>query len=333
MPASFSGSYSQSFDTLAASASGNSWTNDLTLPGWFLFRQPAASPSAISSYNADAGANNAGAFLSYGASGSSDRALGGLGSGGSYFGSPASGTVAGWFALALSNATGNPITDLDLSFNGEQWRNGGNTSEQTMVLEYGFGSSFEQVSNWTSTEPSFNWSSPIATSTAAAIDGNSTGRISDVGGILDLSTTPWAADTTLWLRWTEVNDPGSDHGLAIDDLTISIPQSPALPEVAIQAIVALASESGGTASVRISHTGDTAEPLTVPISLRIGPGLADNDDLLTPLPASVVIPAGSASVDLPIEVRNDDLDEGSELLAVEIAAPSGYALAASGATA
>ena len=333
MPASFSGSYSQSFDTLAVSASGNSWKNDLTLPGWYLFRQPAASPSAISSYNADAGANNAGAFLSYGASGSSDRALGGLGSGGSYFGSPASGTVAGWFALALSNATGNPITDLDLSFNGEQWRNGGNTSEQTMVLEYGFGSSFEQVSNWTSTEPSFNWSSPIATSTAAAIDGNSTGRISDVGGILDLSTTPWAADTTLWLRWTEVNDPGSDHGLAIDDLTISIPQSPALPEVAIQAIVALASESGGTASVRISHTGDTAEPLTVPISLRIGPGLADNDDLLTPLPASVVIPAGSASVDLPIEVRNDDLDEGSELLAVEIAAPSGYALAASGATA
>jgi predicted extracellular nuclease/phosphodiesterase/alkaline phosphatase D-like protein len=333
MPASFSGSYSQSFDTLAVSASGNSWKNDLTLPGWYLFRQPAASPSAISSYNADAGASNAGAFLSYGASGSSDRALGGLGSGGSYFGSPASGTLAGWFALALSNATGSPITDLDLSFNGEQWRNGGNTSAQTMVLEYGFGSSFEQVSNWTSTEPSFNWSSPIATSTAVAIDGNSTGRISDVGGILDLSTTPWAADTTLWLRWTEVNDPGNDHGLAIDDLTISIPPSLTLPEVAIQAIVALASESGGTASVRISRTGDTAEPLSVPISLRSGPGLADNDDLLTPLPASVVIPAGSASVDLSIEVRNDDLDEVSELLAMEIAAPSGYALAASGATA
>jgi len=64
MAASFSGSYSQSFDTLAASGSGNAWTNDLTLPGWFLFRQPAASPVAISSYNADTGAANTGSFLS-----------------------------------------------------------------------------------------------------------------------------------------------------------------------------------------------------------------------------------------------------------------------------
>lgn len=333
MPVSFSGSYSQNFDALAAAGSGNAWSNDVTLPGWHLFRQPAANPVAITSYNANSGDSNSGAFQSYGSNGGSDRALGSLGSGGNYYGSPASGFVAGWFALALSNATGNPITDLDLSFNGEQWRNGGNTSEQTMVLEYGFGASFELVSNWTGTEPSFNWSSPIATGTAAAIDGNSTGRISDVGGILDLSASPWAADTTLWLRWTEVNDPGSDHGLAIDDLTIAIPPAPTLPEVAIQALVGQASESGGTASVRISRTGDTAEPLSVPISLRTAPGLADNDDLLTPLPASVVIPAGSASVDLAIEVRNDDLDEGSELLAMEIAAPSGYALAASGATA
>ena len=84
MAASFSGSYSQSFDTLAASGSGNAWTNDQTLPGWFLFRQPAASPVAINSFNADTGAANTGNFLSYGSSGSSDRGLGGLASGGAY---------------------------------------------------------------------------------------------------------------------------------------------------------------------------------------------------------------------------------------------------------
>ncbi|MBW4531150.1 MAG: ExeM/NucH family extracellular endonuclease [Aphanothece saxicola GSE-SYN-MK-01-06B] len=333
MTASFSGSYSQSFDTLAASGSGNAWSNDLTLPGWFLFRQPAASPVAISSYNADTGAANTGAFLSYGTSGGSDRALGGVGSAGSYFGSPASGSVAGWFALALSNTSGSSISSLNVSFNGEQWRNGGNASAQTMVLEHGYGASFDQVTSWVAPGGGFNWASPIATGTAAAVDGNTTGRVEDRGGTIDLTATPWAEDATFWLRWTEVNDPGSDHGLAIDDLTISIPQSPTLPEVAIQAIVAQTSESGGSASVRISRTGDIAEPLSVPISLRSGAGFAGNDDLLTPLPASVVIPAGSASIDLAIEVRDDDLDEGSEIVAMEIAAPSGYALAASGALA
>ncbi|QVL52834.1 MAG: ExeM/NucH family extracellular endonuclease [Cyanobium sp. M30B3] len=318
---------------MAASGSGNAWTNDLTLPGWFLFRQPAASPVAISSYNADTGAANTGSFLSYGTSGDSDRALGGLGSGGSYFDSPASGSVAGWFALALSNVSGSAISSLNVSFNGEQWRNGGNTTAQTMVLEYGYGTSFDQVASWVAPGGSFNWTSPVATGTAAAVDGNTAGRVENRGGTLDLTAIPWAEDATLWLRWTEVNDPGSDHGLAIDDLAIAIPQLPALPEVAIQAIVAQASESGGTASVRISRTGSTKDALTVPISLRSGAGLATNDDLTTPLPASVVIPAGSTSIDLAIEVRDDDLDEGSEILAIEITAPSGYALAASGALA
>ena len=333
MAASFSGSYSQSFDTLAASGSGNAWTNDQTLPGWFLFRQPAASPVAISSYNADTGAANTGAFLSYGTSGGSDRALGGVGSAGGYFGSPASGSVAGWFALALSNTSGSSISSLNVSFNGEQWRNGGNASAQTMVLEYGYGASFDQVTSWVAPGGDFNWASPVATGTAAAVDGNTTGRVEDRGGTIDLTATPWAEAATFWLRWTEVNDPGSDHGLAIDDLAIAIPQLPALPELSIQAIVAQASESGGAASVRISRTGSTIEALTVPISLRSGAGLATNEDLTTPLPASVVIPAGSASIDLAIEVRDDDLDEGSEILAMEIAAPPGYALAASGALA
>ena len=330
MAASFSGSYSQSFDALAASGSGNAWTNDLTLPGWFLFRQPAASPVAISSYNADSGAANTGSFLSYGTSGGSDRALGGLGSGGSYFGSPASSSVAGWFALALSNVSGSGIPTLNLSFNGEQWRNGGNTSAQSLVLEYGYGPSFEQVSSWTNPGAAFTWSAPVATASAAAVDGNSTGRVSGVGGTLDLSATPWAADATLWLRWTEANDPGSDHGLAIDDLAISLPQPPPQPEVSIQAVLGQVSELEGQTGVRISRTGSLSDPLTVPIGLRTGPGLADNDDLLDPLPASVVIPADSASVELTIAVRDDALDEGTEILTIELTAPAGYTVPATG---
>jgi predicted extracellular nuclease len=327
MPVSFSGNYSQNFDGLASSGTGNSWTNDLTLPGWQLFRQPAATPVAINSYNADTGASTTGTFLSYGSSGSSDRALGSLGSGGAYFGSAASGAVAGWFALALNNATAASITNLAISFNGEQWRNGGNSTAQTMVLEYGYGTGFDKVTTWTAPGGSFNWSSPVATATAAAVDGNNAGRVGSLGGTLNLSATPWVADGTLWLRWTETNDSGNDHGLAVDDLTITTAQAPAQPEVAIAALVNQASEFGPSASLRVSRSGSTAEALTVPISLRSGAGLASSDDLTAPLPASVLIPAGSSSTDLTIGVRDDALDEGTETLVIELAAPAGYALA------
>jgi len=249
MPASFSGNYSQNFDGLASSGTGNAWSNDVTLPGWQLFRQPAATPVAISSYNADTGAGNSGTVLSYGSSASSDRALGSLGSGGAYYGSAAAGTVAGWFALALNNATAAPITNLAISFNGEQWRNGGNSTAQTMVLEYGYGTGFDTVTSWTAPGGSFNWSSPVATATAAAVDGNNAGRVGSLGGTLNLSANPWVADGTLWLRWTETNDSGNDHGLAIDDLTITSAQAPAQPEVAIAALVNQASEFGGTTPV------------------------------------------------------------------------------------
>ena len=333
MPISFNGTYGQNFDGLASSGASNTWSNDGTLPGWHLFRQPSASPVAITSYNADTGAANSGNFLSYGSSGSSDRGLGGLASGGAYFGSPASGSVAGWFALALSNATAAPITNLAIAFNGEQWRNGGNATAQTMVIEYGYGANFGDVATWTAPGGNFNWASPVATATAAAVDGNNAGRVGNLGGTLNLGASPWAANATLWLRWTENNDVGNDHGLAIDDLTITTAQPPAQPEVAIQAIVAQAGEFGGSASVRISRTGSTADALTVPISLVAGAGLAVNDDLTAPLPTSVVIPAGSSSVDLAIEARDDALNEGTESLVIQLAAPAGYAIAASGAQA
>ena len=338
MPVSFTGNYGQNFDGLASSGTNNAWSNDGTLPGWHLFRQPAASPVAITSYNADTGSANSGNFLSYGSSGSGDRALGGLGSGGVYFSGPSpapavpSGSVAGWFALALSNATAAPITNLAIAFNGEQWRNGGNATAQTMVLEYGYGASFEQVATWTAPGGNFNWSSPVATATAAAVDGNNAGRAGNLGGTLNLSASPWAATTTLWLRWTESNDAGSDHGLAIDDLTITTAQAPAQPEVAIQAIVAQAGEFGGSASVRISRTGSTAAALEVPISLVAGPGLASAADLTAPFVSSITIPAGAASADLVLSLLDDSLDEGTETLRIQIAAPAGTTLAASGAS-
>jgi len=220
VPVNFNGSYSQNFDSLINTGTNQSWANNSTLPGWYLFRQPSPG-TAITTYNADSGGSATGSFYSYGATGSSERALGGIGSGNDYFGSPSTSEVAGWIALALNNTTGATIGQINLSFDGEQWRNGGNTNPQTMVFEYGLGATFGAVSTWLTPSGNFNWASPIATSTAGSVDGNAAGLVSNRGGTL--SSLSWANGNTLWLRWREVNDAGNDHGLAIDNVSINLP--------------------------------------------------------------------------------------------------------------
>ncbi len=209
--------YAQSFDTLASSGSAVVWVNDSTLEGWSLFRQPAPG-TAIASYAAGNGGSNSGAFYSFGTGVGTDRALGGLGSGGAYFGAPASGSLAGWIAAEFRNDSGHTLSGFSLGFDGEQWRNGGNTAAQTMAFEYGFGSSFDAVGSWVSPGGLFDWSSVVNTTTAGAVDGNAAGLVAGRGGVINAQ---WNASDTLWVRWAERNDPANDHGLAIDNLSFT----------------------------------------------------------------------------------------------------------------
>lgn len=259
----FNGTYTQNFDTLAASGVGLPWANNSTLPGWFLFNRNLA---PITSYVAGNGASNTGSFYSLGLS--ADRALGGVASGGVYFGSPAQGAVAGWIALAVRNDTGGSVDGITLRFNGEQWRNGGNTERQPMVLEYGMGATFADVPEWLPAGANFNWQSPVATGTAAAVDGNAAGRVNNVGG--DLRGLGWAPGATLWLRWVELNDVGNDHGLAIDDVSITL----ALPDTTaptLQASTPAAAATGVALNPEIKLSFDEAvKPGSGSFELRQG---------------------------------------------------------------
>jgi PEP-CTERM motif len=212
--------YNQDFDSLTTSTTASPWANDSTLPGWSLFIATLADAPTILG---GSGSVNTGSFYSFGDAGSSERALGGTASGGTYFGSPATNTVAGYIAVAFTNNSGSVLDGFTLGFNGEQWRNGGNTSAQTMVLEVGVGASFGTVAAWTAA-PSLSWASPVVGATAAAVDGNAAGR---VGGLsASFTQLAWAPGDTLWVRWTERNDAGNDHGLGIDDLSFSVTAVP-----------------------------------------------------------------------------------------------------------
>jgi hypothetical protein len=219
------GSISENFDSLTTNtAAATAWANNSTLPGWSLFRQPAPG-TAVATYLGGTGSSNTGTFFSFGGAGNSDRALGGVGSGGSYFGSPAAGTIAGWISVAITNDTASTLSEFTVGFDGEQWRNGGNTSAQTMVLEYGFGATFGAVASWTAPGGAFDFVSPTVGSTGAALDGNAAAnRVAGLGGTI--SNLTWSAGDTLWVRWVERNDSGNDHGLSIDNFEFSAVPAP-----------------------------------------------------------------------------------------------------------
>jgi hypothetical protein len=219
------GTYNESFDSLASAGAtpvtNIAWANDSTLPGWSLFNSLGNAPAT---YNAATGGSNTGAFYSLGSADSTERAFGGVASGGTYFGSPATGTVAGWIAFAATNSGSDTLSSFTVGFDGEQWRNGGNASAQTMVLEYGFGATFGDVTTWTAPGGSFDFTSPVVGTTAAAVDGNVAGLVSGLGGTV--SDVSWSVGDTLWIRWIENNDAGNDHGLAIDNFSFSAVPAP-----------------------------------------------------------------------------------------------------------
>ncbi|MEP0925408.1 cadherin-like domain-containing protein [Leptolyngbya sp. ST-U4] len=324
MPINFNGSYSQNFDSLLTSGTTNTWTNDTLLPGWLLFN---SSGTTITTYAAGTGTGNTGSFYSFGPTTGTmtDRALGGLGSGATYFGSPASGAIAGWIAFGATNTSESTFSSFTLSFDGEQWRNGGNTSAQPMVLEYGFGSSFNTVTTWIAPGSNFDWSSPIATASAAAVDGNGAGLVSGRGGTI---STSWAPSDTLWVRWIERNDAGNDHGLAIDNfsLTASSFTSPTTPTVTITAADANAAEANqDPGTFRITRTGDTANALTV--SYSVG-GTASAGDYTPTLTGTAMIAAEQSFVDVTITPVDDAEVEGSETVTLTVVDTADYDLGA-----
>lgn len=221
------------FDALPTTGTNVVWANDSTITGWNLFTKDSA---AITAIDAGTGSSTGGKFYSFGPTGDSDRALGGLASAGAYFGSPASGSVAGWIAVSVTN---NTLTDLDvftINYDGEQWRNGGNATAQTMVLEYGFGSSFSTVAAWTAPGTAFNFTSPIATATAATLNGNDpANRAAGLGG--SVSGLTWTPGSTLWVRWTENNDAGNDHALSIDNVSFSAVPEPSVVVLGLAAFM------------------------------------------------------------------------------------------------
>ncbi|HSU52831.1 MAG TPA: PEP-CTERM sorting domain-containing protein [Candidatus Dormibacteraeota bacterium] len=239
--------YLQNFDSLpntpenaSLGATPAGWTDDNAAPGagnfsiagWYLYYPTATTEGGFNGHQRfrNSGApGNTGSFYSLGQSGSTERALGDIGAN-TLAPDGQTGNDAGniYIALRLSNNTGQTLDNFTLSYTGEQWRDGGVSTAETMSFGYstiatantndatffGYSSNIVNVA-------SLGWTTPKATATIATLNGNDAANRVLVNAVT-VSGINWQPGTDLWLRWTDPQLSGkADAAMAIDDLSFS----------------------------------------------------------------------------------------------------------------
>ncbi len=202
--------YSQDFNGLAASGTGNAWSDDDTLAGWY---------SSRSTYNAGTGSSTTGALYSFGSSGSSERSLGSL----------ASGATSIHYGVRFVNDQAVTVGSITVSYSGEQWRNSGNATQHQLAFSYQVGTSVTSLTTGTWIDVNaLDFVGPMAGGSASALNGNDPANRVTLAGSFAVQIEP---GQEIMLRWIDPDDTGSDHGLAIDDLEVtSAPLSVILEE-------------------------------------------------------------------------------------------------------
>lgn len=238
--------YSQNFDSMSntpAASSGNFPDNTTPgLEGWYASRAHTSStgvlgPYTFGTYRVGDGSANNGTIWSFGTIGNTDRALGSLGSGS---------VRSNFFGVRIQNDTASAVDNVLVSYTGEQWRNGGNTAAHALSFSYKIGApavvtspldiSAPGVNGWVAFS-SLDFISPTTGATAATLDGNLAANRTVFSGVL-LTGVTLNPGEEIFFRWTDIDNSGNDHGLAVDDFSVSF-NAISVPEPAAAALAGL----------------------------------------------------------------------------------------------
>lgn len=124
--------------------------------------------------------------------------------------------------------------------------------------------------------------------------------------------------------------PGFDHAKVAAFFTSRIGSVPSTMASIAALVSSIGEDALPTMAFRISRTGVLTHPLVVRIAVS---GKAEEGLDLAPLGTFVLIPSGSAAVDLPLTLFDDTRVEGTESLEIAIAASLEYGVLPSGARA
>ncbi len=200
------GSYLQNFDSLA-----NSGTTGNLLPnGWAIYETGS---SANADYGVSTGSSTTGNTYSYGSASSTDRALGGLQTGG----------LVPSYGFGFQNNTGYVLNSIDILATMEQWRVSNTVGLDSCYFYYSVNA--DSLSDLTAT-----WVRASALDIFSAVDPPSGGTLD---GNLAINQLPVLGTInvnipigdTLFFKWVDINIAGSDDGLAVDDVSLTLKSS------------------------------------------------------------------------------------------------------------
>ena len=209
------GQYTQNFNSLGTEAV--SWTNNSTLDGWYL-HQSASGGSTPAQLNeplapgSSSNSNSKGFWFNFGTD--SDRAIGG---------SPGGSTGTMHYGVALTNNTGGTLTEMTIAFDWERWFLADASASAPQNMSFHWSTDATSLTSGTYTEVS----DALLTFTAVPPSADRLWLATPEVYARDFTVTgiDWQDGETLWLRWQDINEPGGDHGVGINNVQFS-----AIPE-------------------------------------------------------------------------------------------------------
>jgi hypothetical protein len=234
----------------------NGWQDDTTtvagdhvsISGWYLWHPKA--PTSEGGTNGHqrlrigSGNSGTGAFYDFGTNSTTDRALG----------QTPSTTLAGdgdsmRIGLRLTNNTGGDLRSFNMTYDGEQYRDGTATTSSSISLSYVLNQNLDGITTtWHDAGSNAvfvsagGYTAPVTTANGGASDaavlGNTAGLVDEISVSVTLANgAVWADGTDLWLRWSQVELTGNDDGLGIDNVRFSAD----VPEPACLGILGISS--------------------------------------------------------------------------------------------
>ena len=207
------GIYSQNFNTLSATGSANAWVDNQTLTGWYW---QCDNSGAATTYISDNGTSTTSGKRCYGTTGDSDRAIGGLCGGQNKIFA---------YGVKLYNSSSQTITNMSISYTGEQWNVCSNNIQEQLQFYYKITNSSE--TSFTATPALDGWTGVVALNfvgpqkgpIAMVLNGNDPLNRSIIAEY-SFSGINVPSGSYIYFRWNDVLNTNGDHGLAIDDVVI-----------------------------------------------------------------------------------------------------------------
>lgn len=299
------GTYSQDFDTLSNTAGS---TTNSTLPTGWLLNETGGGARDNEQYAVDTGASNTGDTYSYGAAGSTERALGSL----------RSGTLIASYGACFNNATGASLNSFDVAYTGEEWRLGTAARTDQLDFQYSLDATSLTTGTWVDVN-ALDFVTPN-TATTGAKDGNAVGNRTTL--MANINSVSIASGATFCLRWNDADATSSDDGLAIDDFSLTV-GGVGLPVLAVNDVSAFEGDSG--TSTMIFGFGLSAPAgvggVTIQYTTNNGTATAGSDYVANT--GTATIAEGATSTTVGIVINGDTTTEPDETFFVDITSATG----------